>query len=218
MGNRLIGRIVGVMVGVFFMGFSISWLVPCGFGTDGFTAMNLAISDRIGLSFGTWQALLNILLFLIVLATGRRYIGIGTFANMLLIGYICDFFTWVWGLILPEGFFVPLSTRVVVAVPALVLFVVSAAIYMDMDLGASPCDALPFILHKAIQEKVPFSVLRVVYDLVIILLGYAFGAPFAAVTLAMAFLLGPAVSLVGKWLDCWIFLRPASPDSKKGPA
>ena len=64
----------------------------------------------------------------------------------------------------------------------------------------------------------PTQVLRVVYDLVIILLGYAFGAPFAAVTLAMAFLLGPAVSLVGKWLDCWIFLRPASPDSKKGPA
>lgn len=44
---------IGVMVGVTFMGFGISWLVPCGFGTDCFTAMNLAVSDKIGWSFGT---------------------------------------------------------------------------------------------------------------------------------------------------------------------
>jgi len=35
---------------------------------------------------------------------------------------------------------------------------------------------------------------------VVIALGYVFGAPFAAVTLAMAFLLGPAVEAVGKKL------------------
>ena len=47
----------------------------------------------------------------------------------------------------------------------------------------------------------PFSVLRVASDLAVIALGYAFGAPFAAVTLAMAFLLGPAVEAVRRGLD-----------------
>ena len=34
-------QIAGMLAGVLLMGFSISWLVPCGFGTDAFTAMNL---------------------------------------------------------------------------------------------------------------------------------------------------------------------------------
>ena len=30
-------RLIGVLAGVLFMGFGISWLVPCNFGTDAFT-------------------------------------------------------------------------------------------------------------------------------------------------------------------------------------
>lgn len=204
MQKKLLMQILGVAVGVALMGFSISWLVPCGFGTDAFTAMNLAISKRIGISFGTWQAGLNIVLFLIVLVWDRKLIGIGTFANMLLVGYICDFFSWIWGFVLPENFFAPLGTRILVAIPALGLFVLAAAIYMDMGLGMAPYDALPFLLHRVIG-RVPFGALRIVYDLVTIVLGYLFGAPFAAVTLAMAFLLGPTVQAVGKWLDRAVF-------------
>lgn len=200
-------QVAGMLAGVLLMGFSISWLVPCGFGTDAFTAMNLAISEKIGVSFGTWQAGLNTVLFVLVLLFGRWYIGVGTFANMLLVGYICDFFSWIWSLALPADFFAPLLTRVLVAVPALGLFVLAAAVYMDMDLGMAPYDALPFLLHRAIGGKVPFSVLRMAYDLAVIALGYAFGAPFAAVTLAMAFLLGPAVSAVRRGLDR-LFFRP----------
>ena len=201
MQKTLFRQVLGMAAGVALMGFSISWLVPCGFGTDGFTALNLAVSAKLGLSFGTWQAALNIALFLLVLAFGRRHIGLGTFANMLLVGYICDFFSWIWDMVLPAGFFAPLLTRVLVAVPALGLFVLAAAVYMDMDLGVAPYDALPFILHKALRGRVPFSVLRVAYDLAVIALGYALGAPFAAVTLAMAFLLGPAVEAVRRGLD-----------------
>ena len=87
------------------MGFAISWLVPCRFGVDGFTALNLTISKKTGLSFGTWQAVLNCILFLIVIIVGRQYIGLGTVANMLLVGYTCDFFSWVWDMVLPPDFF-----------------------------------------------------------------------------------------------------------------
>ena len=37
----LVRQLIGVMAGVTFMGFAISWLVPCGFGVDGFKALNL---------------------------------------------------------------------------------------------------------------------------------------------------------------------------------
>lgn len=209
MGKNILPRVVGVLIGVVLMGFAISWLNPCGFGTDSFTAMNMAISKRLGISFGNWQAGLNILLFLVVLACDRRSIGVGTFANMLLVGYSCDFFTWIWGQVLPADFFAPLTVRILVAIPALALFVLSAAVYMDMNLGTAPYDALSFILHRAIGGRLPFSVLRILYDLFVIVLGYCFGAPFAGVTLAMAFLLGPTVSTVGRWLEKLFGRQPA---------
>jgi uncharacterized membrane protein YczE len=198
--TKLVKQIVGVSIGVLFMGFGLSWLIPCGFGTDCFTTMNLAISAKLGWSLGTWQALLNCVLFIPVLLFGRRHIGFGTLANMLLCGYICDFFTWVRGLFLPGDWFEPLWVRVAVAVPALMVFVIAAAIYMDMGLGMAPYDALPFILHKVI-DRFSFRTVRITFDLVTIAVGYVFGAPFAAVTLAMAFLLGPAVEAVGKWIE-----------------
>ena len=195
--KKLTRQIIGVLIGVIFMGFGISWLVPCGFGTDGYTAMNLAISGKIGWTFGTWQAALNCVLFVVVIWFDKKLIGLGTLANMILVGYSCDFFTWIWNMLLPADFFAPLWVRIVVAIPALLVFVVAAAVYMDMGLGTSPYDALPFILHKFLN-KFSFKAVRIFYDLAFILIGYLFGAPFAVVTIMMAFLLGPAVELVGE--------------------
>lgn len=160
-----------------FMGFAISWLVPCRFGVDGFTALNLAISKKTGLSFGTWQAVLNCILFLIVIIVGRQYIGLGTVANMLLVGYTCDFFSWVWDMVLPPDFFETLWVRCVIAVPALLIFVIATAVYMDMGLGMAPYDALPFIVQKN-RKRVPFRAVRISFDLGGIVIGYLFGAPF----------------------------------------
>jgi len=195
--KKLTRQIIGVLIGVIFMGFGISWLVPCGFGTDGYTAMNLAISGKIGWSFGTWQAALNCVLFVVVIWFDKKLIGLGTLANMILVGYSCDFFTWIWNMLLPADFFAPLWVRIVVAIPALLVFVVAAAVYMDMGLGTSPYDALPFILHKFLN-KFSFKAVRIFYDLAFILIGYLFGAPFAVVTIMMAFLLGPAIEWVGE--------------------
>lgn len=195
--KRLVRQIIGVLAGVCLMGFGISWMVPCGFGTDGYTALNLAVSDKLNITFGTWQAIFNCILFVPILIWGRKMIGLGMFANMLFLGYVCDFFGWIWGVILPENLFEPMWVRIVIVIPALLCFVFGAAIYMDMDLGASPYDALPFILHEK-MSKVPFKILRIVYDLLFVFIGYLFGAPFSPVTLAMAFLLGPIIEFVGK--------------------
>lgn len=208
--RRLIRQITGVLVGIIMMGFSISWLVPCGFGTDGYTALNLAVSDKLGITFGTWQAVFNCILFIPIIIWGRKMIGFGMFANMLCVGYICDFFSWIWSLILPENLFGPMWVRIVIVIPALLCFVFGAAIYMDMDLGASPYDALPFIIHERVS-KVPFKLLRIGYDVLFVIIGYFFGAPFSAVTLAMAFLLGPVIEFVGKKLKPLILKDDVKP-------
>lgn len=190
-------RLISVILAVIVMGFALSWLVLVNFGTDPCTSMNLAISGRLGMSLGNWQALLNCLLFIIVILWGREYIGFGTLANMFLVGYSIDFFSWVWSKVLPDGLFDSMAVRLGVLFPALAVFVVAAGVYMVTELGTAPYDAIPFLLVKA-QKKVPFRVVRMVFDFTVIVIAWVFGAKIGLVTILMGFTLGPVISWVGE--------------------
>ena len=56
-------RLIIMNIGVFFMGFFLSFLIKVNLGTDPCTFMNLTISRFLGISFGNWQLLLNSVLF-----------------------------------------------------------------------------------------------------------------------------------------------------------
>ena len=177
-------RLISVILAVIVMGFALSWLVLVNFGTDPCTSMNLAISGRLGMSLGNWQALLNCLLFIIVILWGREYIGFGTLANMFLVGYSIDFFSWVWSKVLPDGLFDSMAVRLGVLLPALAVFVVAAGVYMVTELGTAPYDA--------------FRVVRMVFDFTVIVIAWVFGAKIGLVTILMGFTLGPVISWVGE--------------------
>ena len=113
-----------VFAAVILMGFALSFLNRTGFGTDPCTAMNLGISAKFGLSLGTWQLLFNLILFVIVLWKDKSQIGIGTIANMVLVGYAMDFFTCIENFFIAEGYFTSMAIRVLVLIPALTLFIV----------------------------------------------------------------------------------------------
>lgn len=192
-------RLVLVILSTIVMGFCLSWLVLCGFGTDPCTLMNLAISDAIGMPIGDWQALLNIFLFIFVVTFGGRNLGFGTLANMFLVGYSLQFFSWLWGIVLPTGLFDSMALRVAVLIPSLGVFVFAVAMYMGVDLGTSPYDAIPYIFSKWLP-KVPFFCIRIAFDMAVIITGLLFGGKLGFITLVMAFMLGPAIQFVSNQL------------------
>ena len=190
-------RLMIVVAAVIMMGFSLSWLLLADLGSDPYTMLNNAVSRKIGISLGSWQALLNCILLVGVLLFGGRNIGFGTLANMLLVGYSIDFFSWVWRRVLPLEIFGQLYVRLLVMVPALCLFIVSAAVYMDIEMGSSPYDAIPFIIYDHFK-KIPFRLLRILYDVLFILVAMLFGGKLGIVTVLMALTLGPVIEWVGK--------------------
>ena len=196
-------RFLAVILAVITMGFALSWLNLVDMGVDAYTSMNVAIAERIGTSLGNWQAFLNCLLFIIIILFGREYIGFGTLANMFLVGYALDFFAWIWDMILPAGLFDSMAVRIVVLVPALIIFVVAAAVYMDVELGTAPYDAIPMMLAKR-QKKISFRVIRIVYDCLVILIGLSLGAHIGVVTVLMAFTLGPVIAWIGEKMSSFL--------------
>lgn len=197
--ENFLKRLILVILAVILMGFCLSFLVLADLGTDPCTLMNLAISKKLGMSLGNWQALFNCFLFIFVILFGVDQIGFGTLANMFLVGYSLDFFTWLWVKTGIALYFDSAMVRYITFPFALLFFVFVAAVYMDVELGTSPYDAMPFIISKKLT-KIPFRVIRMGYDFLVIFIGWLFGGKVQIATILMALLLGPVISAIGKKL------------------
>ncbi|MBO5621093.1 MAG: hypothetical protein J5959_05630 [Butyrivibrio sp.] len=198
-------RMILMCVGVFFMGFFLSFLIKVDLGTDPCTFMNLTLSRAIGISFGTWQLILNAILFIFVILFGRKFIGFGTIANMVFIGYIADFFVWLWEKCIPENYFTDMPYRAVIFLLALFMFIVAVSFYINANMGVSPYDAIPQIISERVFKKVPFAVIRICFDFLVIIIGVVFkGTPNIGIVL-MALFLGPIISVVGKFINKFLF-------------
>ena len=180
-------RFVTVMLAVLGMGFSLSFLLLVDLGADPCTMMNRAISMKLGMTFGNWQALLNVILLVIVVIFGGKNLGFGTLANMILIGYYADFFMWIWNQVFPENLF------------QIIVFILSAALYMDVDMGTAPYDAIPIIISDHLP-KVPFKVVRMCFDCIVTILGLVFGGKLGIMTVIMVLTLGPVIQWMGNIL------------------
>ena len=183
------------------MGFFLSFLMLCGLGTDPCSFMNKAVSLRIGMLFGTWQLIINAVMLVIVLFWDRSSLGFGTVFNMVLVGYYVDFFDWVWGKIIPAHFFTDPVSRWLIFLTALFCFIISAAVYINSDMGVAPYDALPKIITEKVTgrfPKVPKMLIRMVWDFTAVAVGtLAGGRPVIGIIL-MAVFLGPVISLTGR--------------------
>ena len=202
---NFVKRLIVMNIGVFFMGFFLSFLIKVDLGTDPCTFMNLTLSRFFGISFGNWQLILNVFLFIFVILFGRKFIGFGTIANMVFIGYIADFFVWLWEKTLPEYLFTTFPYRAIVFAAALFLFIIAVSFYINAAMGVAPYDAMPQIISERVLKKVPFAVIRICYDFLVILIGMLFGGTPNIGIVLMALFLGPIIQIVGKFLNKAVF-------------
>ncbi len=202
---NFVKRLVVMNIGVFFMGFFLSFLIKVDLGTDPCTFMNLTLSRFFGISFGNWQLLLNVFLFVFVILFGRKFIGFGTIANMVFIGYIADFFVWLWEKTLPDYLFSVFPYRAVVFALALFLFIIAVSFYINAAMGVSPYDAIPQIVSEKVLKKIPFAIIRICYDFLVIVIGIVFGGTPNIGIVLMALFLGPIIQVVGKYLNKKVF-------------
>ncbi len=198
-------RFLIMALGVFMMGFFLSFLIEVNLGTDPCTFMNVTISRRLNMLFGTWQLILNTILFVFVLIFDRHQIGPGTIANMVFIGYIADFFRWLWKKIIPDYFFNEWPYKAFIFIMALIFFVIAASLYMNADNGVSPYDAIPNILSDKVFKNIPFKFIRIGFDGTVLLIGFLLGGRIEICTVLMVFLLGPTITAVGGFLNRTVF-------------
>lgn len=183
-------RIAIMFMSILLMGFAVSVFSYSGMGVDPFTALNMSISAKFGISFGFLQMCVNGVVLVLVALTADRLINVGTIVNMVGVGYVCEFFTNFYNQFLPKEN--PFAVRLVLMVLGVFLLSLSASLYFNCNVGVSPYDALGFVMEEKI--KVKYRWCRVATDLICTLVAFLLGGPIGIGTVVTAFFMGPVIS------------------------
>lgn len=166
------GRIKMMLAGILLIGMGVASYRLSLFGADPFTCQNLGISGFIGMSFGNWQLIMNLLILVVVFFQVRNCIGLGTVVNMVCVGYIADFLCWLARDVLGLGTGILLRLLFLCAGTLLASF--GCALYMTANLGIAPYDSVAFIITKLTENRVSFRMARIFSDVFVMFIGVAF--------------------------------------------
>lgn len=188
-----------MIAGILFIGVCVGAYRLSQFGADAFTCMNLGISGFLGMSFGTWQLIMNLAILAVVLWKARSCIGPGTVANMVGVGYLADFTCWIVLDVLRVEMTLPLRVGALVVGSALVGL--GVALYMAAEMGISPYDSVGLIIVDMTGGRIPFRWARVLSDVTAVSVGVIFcllsggnmGMILGVGTICSALLNGPLI-------------------------
>ena len=214
-------RILMSVLGVVICGLSVGMFKHAAFGVDPFQALMSGLDAVIPIRFGTLYVIVNLLLLSFSLVTDRRKIGLATFINLFLLGYIVEFSQGVCERLLPAP---GIAVRAALFLPALVILSLASALYITADLGVSTYDAVALVWSER-QKRIPFQFCRILTDsvcviagaLLCLLSGMRFVQIFGVVgigTVITAFFMGPMIAFFNRHVAQPMLGNPARTDAK----
>lgn len=198
-------RILMSLCGVLICAVSVGIFKIAALGVDPFQSLMSGLDALIPIPFGTLYVIVNLVLLSFSLIVDRHNIGIATFINLFLLGYITEF-TYEY---LQTVFVAPsLLTRFICLTVGVVVICIGSALYMTADLGVSTYDAVAIVLSGK-WKLGKFKYCRIATDLVCVIAGCAIflvaGGSFAQIptiagigTIITAFFMGPLIDFFNR--------------------
>lgn len=167
--KNLVRRILMSLFGVIVCAISVGIFKIAALGVDPFQSFMAGLDALVPIKFGTLYVIANTVLFIFMLILDRHYIGIATFINLFLLGYITQFTYEFLQTVIVEP---ALWLRIVCLVVGVVIICFGSAFYMTADLGVSTYDAVALIIVNT-WKRGKFQYVRIIIDLVCVMLGIA---------------------------------------------
>ena len=200
--KKLIKRIWMSLFGVIICAISVGIFKIAALGVDPFQSLMAGLDAIIPIKFGTLYVITNAVLLLFALIFDRHYIGIATFINLFLLGYITQFtYEFLQTIIVDPR----MPVRIACLVIGVVIICFGSAFYMTADLGVSTYDAIALIICNT-WKKGKFQYVRIITDLICVALGVLLfilsGGEFLKIptiagigTIITAFFMGPLIEV-----------------------
>ncbi len=201
-------RILMSLCGVLLSGVCVGFMKLAAFGVDPFQALMAGLDSVVPIEFGTLYVIVNAVMLLFSLAADRHNIGLATFINLFLLGYVVDFTQAVLYSLFPAP---GMPVRLFSLVFGIVALCVAASLYMTADLGISTYDAVAVVMANKWKWG-KFKYVRICTDLVCVSVGglliyLATGsvaellASIGVGTIMTAFFMGPLIAFFNEKLS-----------------
>lgn len=182
--------VIVMCIGNIILGLGIAIFKFSGLGNDPFSGMVMALSDRAGIEYAVFLIMINTIVFIVEFILGRKLIGLGTFVNALLLGYVVTFF---YNLIVSAaGEPDQLLQRILIVCIGVIVTSFGVSMYQLPKQGVAPYDSMSLIMTERLK-KIPYFWNRVVTDAFCALMCWLAGGIVGLGTLVSAFGLGPFV-------------------------
>lgn len=160
-------RILMSLSGVIICAISVGIFKIAALGVDPFQSLMSGLDQLIPIPFGTLYVIVNLLLLTFSIVVDRHNIGIATFINLFLLGYITQFtYDFLQTVIVNPSMVV----RILCLLVGIVIICFGSALYMTADLGVSTYDAVAIVLSGK-WKLAKFQYCRIGTDLVCVVAG-----------------------------------------------
>ena len=188
--------ILAALLGVFFVGTGVAFNNCAGLGNDpigmlydGIRVAGNMNPEQLGLA----SNVVNISLVIVLLFVGRHYINIGTLIYFLPYGFFVNVGTELYGIIhFSEG----IISQILFSAAGCFMLCLGVAIYITVDIGVDPFTGIVLRICDAMNQE--YRVVKVVFDILMIVIGVLLGGKIGVVTVVTAFVVGPTIQFLSK--------------------
>lgn len=201
--GRLFRRVVQLLVGLTLYGVSMAMMIRGTLGLDPWDVFHSGLAARVPITFG--QVTIVVGAFVLVLWWPlRQWPGVGTFANVVVIGLAADAGL---ALISAPG---AVWARAALLVFGIVINAVAGGLYIGSQLGPGPRDGLMTGLARRTGWSI--RLVRTSIEVLVLGVGWLLGGPVGLGTVLYAVLIGPLVQFFLPRLTV-----PLDPPSSRSP-
>lgn len=181
---ELARRLPRLLIGLVLFGVGIAMMVIADLGLAPWEVLHQGISVNTGIPIGTVGILTGILVLVLWIPL-REHPGVGTIANVLLIGIVIDLTLWVG----PDGVEATWLRWALLAGGTLVI-AIGSGLYIGAGLGPGPRDG---VMTGLGARGVPIGLARAFIEVSVLVVGWMLGGTVGVGTVVFAFGVGPLV-------------------------
>jgi uncharacterized membrane protein YczE len=188
----MVRRVTQLLIGLVLYGTGCALTIEAGLGVDPWTVLAQGISIHTGIGIGWVTNLLGFVVLLLWIPL-RQKPGVGTIANILLVGTSMQ---------IALGIIPPITGTVAqfaVLLSGILLVALASGLYIGAHFGPGPRDGLMTGMHARLGW--PIWTCRALVELTVLLIGWLLGGTVGIGTVLFAALIGPLVHVALPLLD-----------------
>ena len=174
---------------IFALGITITIKVQ-HLGLHPWDVLSVGLYEKFGLSIGSWNIIVGILLVSVSLILDRTYVRVGTLFNVILIGGLIDLYLWLD--FLPNPTYTWLDSITIII--GIVLMGIGGGIYNGAGIGSGPRDG--FMLSISDKTGISIRKVRIITETLVLVIGWIIGGPVFIFTFIFTFIQSPIFQYV----------------------